>query len=252
MPVCASSPVSLSEGRARGKSPPRIMGSRAGAVKPKPAALRPSAGRSECLGIPSALSTALRRRAGPGGPLPASHAERALVDVEERLLLLALGAVQLAQADDLAQHPEIEAAALGLGVDVADIVRERLLLILQPLDPLDQRAQLLGRNAADVGHLSHPLFSLRAHAWHRDSYRAQSTSGNAKNPALLGEADIVLPLAEAPGPRKEGTQAAIAISREQRIAHRRHLARILDCVGLIVAAKKARPDFRMHDAVERC
>jgi hypothetical protein len=59
------------------------------------------------------------------------------VDLEQRLLLLAVGRALLAQPDDLAQHLDVEAERLGLGELVADVLGERLLVLLQALDLLD-------------------------------------------------------------------------------------------------------------------
>ena len=67
------------------------------------------------------------------------------VDGEDRLLLLPVGGALLAQGDDLAQRLGVEPDRLGLQVLVADVAGERLLLLLQPLDLLDQLAQLLLR-----------------------------------------------------------------------------------------------------------
>ena len=66
------------------------------------------------------------------------HAERFQVEIEHRFLFLALVGVLLAERDHLAQDLGVEAVALGLGVDFLDVGGDRLLLLLKPLDALDQ------------------------------------------------------------------------------------------------------------------
>src|SRR5215475_12320080 len=73
------------------------------------------------------------------------HPEGVQVDGEDRFLLLTFGLGLLAQRDDLADGLHVEAQALGLGELVADVAGERLLLLLQPLDLLDELPQLLLR-----------------------------------------------------------------------------------------------------------
>ena len=65
------------------------------------------------------------------------------VGLEHGLLLAALVGVLLAQADDGAQRLDVEAVALGLGIDVADVVGGRLLFLLEPLDALDDGLELI-------------------------------------------------------------------------------------------------------------
>ena len=48
------------------------------------------------------------------------HAERTLVGVEQRLLLVEIGLIQLSNLDDLAHGLDVEATALGLGIDFLD------------------------------------------------------------------------------------------------------------------------------------
>ena len=71
------------------------------------------------------------------------HAQRVQVGFQDRLLLLALVDVQLAQPDDGAQRLDVEAVALGFGVDVADVVGERLLFLFEPLDALDEGLEVI-------------------------------------------------------------------------------------------------------------
>ena len=62
--------------------------------------------------------------------------------------------VLLADAHDLPQHLGIEAIALGLGIDLPDIVGDRLLLFFHSLDAFDERPQLILRYALG-GHGGH-------------------------------------------------------------------------------------------------
>src|SRR3546814_16531856 len=65
------------------------------------------------------------------------------------LLLLAIARVHLPDLDDLAHRLHVEAVALGFGKHVLNVFAQPLLLFLQSLDPLDIRAKLLARLAAD-------------------------------------------------------------------------------------------------------
>ena len=58
-------------------------------------------------------------------------------------MLLPLLGVLLAQADHGAESLDVEAVALRLGIDVADVVGDGLLLLLEPLDTLDEGLQLV-------------------------------------------------------------------------------------------------------------
>ncbi|EAS50692.1 hypothetical protein SI859A1_00815 [Aurantimonas manganoxydans SI85-9A1] len=85
-----------------------------------------------------------------------SHAEGLEVEIEDRFLLLALVLVLLAQRDHAAQHLGVETVALGLGIDVLDVVADRLLLFLEPFDPLDKGSQLILGDIVHVGHGGSP------------------------------------------------------------------------------------------------
>ena len=63
----------------------------------------------------------------------------------------ALRQILQAQADHLPHHLDVEARALGLVVDVLDIARQRGLLLLEPLDALDEGLQLLARGKMQIG-----------------------------------------------------------------------------------------------------
>src|SRR6266540_5502135 len=86
-------------------------------------------------------SSVLRR------PSSVEHAERMHISLEDRLLLLALVGVLLAQPHDRAQSLDVEAVRLGFGIDVADIVGDGLLLFLEPLDALHEGFEVILRKA---------------------------------------------------------------------------------------------------------
>ena len=71
------------------------------------------------------------------------HPERVQVGFQDRLLLLALVDVLLAQPHHGAQRLDVEAVAFGLGIDVADVVGDRLLFFFEPLDALDEGLELI-------------------------------------------------------------------------------------------------------------
>src|SRR5262249_27165315 len=71
------------------------------------------------------------------------HAQRVHVGLEHRLVFHPLVLVLLAQAHHGTHGLHVVAVALGLGIDVADIVGNRLLLLLEPLDALDESLELI-------------------------------------------------------------------------------------------------------------
>src|SRR5579862_9337068 len=73
-----------------------------------------------------------------------SDPDRGEIEAEDFLFLTPLVAVLLADGDDLAHDLDVEPVALGLGVDVLDVFGKRLLLLLEPLDALDEAAQMPG------------------------------------------------------------------------------------------------------------
>ena len=58
--------------------------------------------------------------------------------------------VLLADADDLAEHLGVEPVALGLGVDLLDVVGDGPLFLLHALDALDERAELVLRDGIGI------------------------------------------------------------------------------------------------------
>src|SRR6266849_3643774 len=74
---------------------------------------------------------------------PSQHSQRLHVGFENRFLLGAFVGVLLAHPNDRAQRLDVEAVAFGLRIDVADIVRDRLLFFFQPFDALDDGLELV-------------------------------------------------------------------------------------------------------------
>src|SRR5579871_467392 len=79
------------------------------------------------------------------------HAERVQIGLQDSFLLLALVDVLLAQAHDGAQRLDVVAVDLGLAVDVADVVGDRLLLFFEPLDAFDEGLELVLGEAVGGG-----------------------------------------------------------------------------------------------------
>src|SRR5437016_2209252 len=69
------------------------------------------------------------------------------VGFQDRPLLSALLDILLAQPHDRAQRLDVEAVALGLHIDVADVIGERLLLLLEALDSLREGFQVILRKS---------------------------------------------------------------------------------------------------------
>src|SRR5262245_37742341 len=76
------------------------------------------------------------------------------VEVEQRFLLVPLLLVLLANPDHLSQHPDVEAVALGFGKDFPLGLVELLDLLVDVLNALDDRPQLVAWN---VGRSAHGL-----------------------------------------------------------------------------------------------
>src|SRR6516162_937655 len=88
------------------------------------------------------------------------HAEGALVEVEQALLLVVLVLVHLPDLDELAHDFRLEAGTLGFGINFLDVLAERTFFVLETFDALDERFQLRARDAADIRH-DPPLPQLR-------------------------------------------------------------------------------------------
>jgi hypothetical protein len=80
------------------------------------------------------------------------HAERAFVNVDQRVLLVEIVLVHAAQADHLAHDLGVEPVALGLGIDFLDIVCERPLFLFEPLNALDKAPEPVAGDSPNVGH----------------------------------------------------------------------------------------------------
>src|ERR1043166_6076777 len=110
-------------------------------------------------------STASSRISGSSSTSPAkkaaspdrllAHPQRAQIEIEHGFLFLAVGTIELSKAHHLAHDLGVEALAFRFRIDFADVGGQRRLLFLQPLDALDQRAQMfLGE--AGFGHSIDP------------------------------------------------------------------------------------------------
>ena len=69
------------------------------------------------------------------------------VGFQNRLGFLPLLRILLAHPHDGAQRLDVETIAFALGIDVADIFGDSLLLLFQPLDALDDGFELVLRKA---------------------------------------------------------------------------------------------------------
>ena len=83
------------------------------------------------------------RRLPAETPAGSQHPERLHVGLQDGLLLHALVRILLAQTDNGAQRLDVVAVALAFGIDVANVVRDRLFLFFQPLDALDDGLELV-------------------------------------------------------------------------------------------------------------
>src|SRR3546814_3935885 len=70
------------------------------------------------------------------------ESERRFIDVENRFHLLAVVDRHFPEAHDLTHDLGVVTLRFGFVIDVADIVADTLFLFLQPLDALDENAQL--------------------------------------------------------------------------------------------------------------
>src|SRR5262249_22085034 len=71
--------------------------------------------------------------------------------VEQRLLLGAIGGIHLPERNDLAHGLDVVADAFGFAVDVAHVIGERLALLLELLDALDETLQPVSRDWSGLG-----------------------------------------------------------------------------------------------------
>src|SRR6202043_567978 len=73
-------------------------------------------------------------------------------DVEQTLLLVVLVLVHFSDLEDLAHDLRLETGTFGFGVDFLDVLTERPLLLLEPLDALDKGLQLCARDTPNIRH----------------------------------------------------------------------------------------------------
>src|SRR5215211_3157740 len=97
----------------------------------------------------------------PTYEVSAQHSECVHVRLEDRLVLAAFVGVLLAQAHDGAQCLGVEPVGLRLRVDVAHVVGEGFLFLLEPLDALDEGLEMI------LGETSGRLFLHGGGSGHR-------------------------------------------------------------------------------------
>src|SRR5208283_4922777 len=85
----------------------------------------------------------------------AHHADRLHVEIEHLLFFLSLDAVLAAQGDHLADDLDVEAFPFGLAQDVLDVIAERLLFLVEPLNPFYEREKLLAGNSVGLCGFGH-------------------------------------------------------------------------------------------------
>ncbi len=72
----------------------------------------------------------------------AAHSKRAEIEIEYRFLLLQVGLVELPHTHNLTHDLGVEARALRLGINLADVGGQCRTLFFQPLDAVDEGAQM--------------------------------------------------------------------------------------------------------------
>src|ERR1700751_5431318 len=98
------------------------------------------------------------------------------ISVQDRFLLLAFVDILLAQTDDDTQGLDVKTGALGLRIDVANVLGDRLFLFFEAFDTLDEGFKLLlgettgGLIVFDGGGRSH--WALRGGTLGRKSHGA--------------------------------------------------------------------------------
>src|SRR5262245_19701648 len=71
------------------------------------------------------------------------HSQSLHIGLQDGFLFLTLVRILLAVANDGSQCLDVETIALGLAVNILDVVRDRLLLFFEPLDAFDDRLELI-------------------------------------------------------------------------------------------------------------
>ena len=83
------------------------------------------------------------------------------IDFEQRLVLVALVCILLAQPDDLTQDLDVKAVALCFGVNFLFVVVQSLDVFLNPLDTLNKSPQLIAGDSTWSAHGT-PLVNMGA------------------------------------------------------------------------------------------
>ena len=82
------------------------------------------------------------------------------IGFEQRILLLPGMRFHLPEAHDHPHDLAVVTVGLRFGIDVANVVRDALLLLLQPLDTLDKQSQLINRDGAFRHVRKTPVFDV--------------------------------------------------------------------------------------------
>ena len=98
----------------------------------------------------------------PGHGCSLRQAESRAIGFHQRVGLLARVRFHFSQSNDRPHRLGVIAVGLGFRIDVANIVRDALLLFLQTLDPLDKQPQLVGRDGALRHVLGTPFSNVSA------------------------------------------------------------------------------------------
>src|SRR5712691_8858888 len=124
------------------------------------------------------------------------------IGLEDRLVLLALIGVLLAHPHDRAQRLDVETVRLGLGIDIANVVGDGLLLFFEPFDAFDEGLQVILRKTGgglflDSGgssHLSPPPVTQRVACTGFGSGGRQVKAIGQSSPEYTGERNLRQPL----------------------------------------------------------
>ena len=160
-----------------------------------------------------------RSRHGPASRKgwPLIHPERSEIEIEHRLLLDSAVPVLLSYRYDLSHDLHIEAVRLGLAVDILDVAGQRLLLLFEALDPLNEGAQMpgvdLARRRSDQDRSVSPYSSCDLAALvERDGSRRTSVRVKARQRVFPGDErssarECRNPRARATADRRESVEA---------------------------------------------
>src|SRR5271165_784250 len=124
-----------------------------------------------------------RRRPGPASRKTceqSNHSKRQHVGLQDRLLLRSLVLVLLAQTHDRTQRLDVEAVALCLRVNVANVVGDSFLLLLKTFDTLNEGLEMVLRNQRFGLLLFDGSGSAGGHDTPHESSGSPSTFGGAR------------------------------------------------------------------------